>query len=97
MTRTGRPAIEASTLILALLLALTCRCAGTLQMLRDWSDMTKGSIHGANGVVAADEQCTREPSRAGKRKNGINNAGHAWITGFSQGASRCCRAAWVAF
>ena len=39
-----------------------------LQMSLDWSDMTKGSIHGANGVVAADEQCTREPSRAGKRK-----------------------------
>ena len=40
VTRTGRPVIEASALNLALLLALTCRCAMNLQMSLDWSDMT---------------------------------------------------------
>ena len=53
MTRTGRPVVDGTALELALLLALTCRCAMNLPMSLRWSDMTKGSMLGANGVGAA--------------------------------------------
>ena len=52
-TRTGRPVVDGTALELALLLALTCRCAMNLPMSLRWSDMTKGSMLGANGVGAA--------------------------------------------
>ena len=53
VTRTGRPVVDGTALELALLHALTCRCAINLQMSLDWSDMTKGSMLGTNGVAAA--------------------------------------------
>ena len=53
---------------LALLLALTCRCAINLQMSLDWSDMTNGSMQDANGVAAASAECAPDPYHAGKRE-----------------------------
>ena len=59
--RICRRLIEGSALKLALLLALTCRCAGTCRMSLSWSDMTNGSMQGVNGVAAAVAKCISIP------------------------------------